>query len=230
MSIPDRIHFAKLIEHTLLRPDATGSDIKKICEEAIEHGFYSVCVHPFYVQRAGEFLSRTGVRLTTVISFPLGMTLRRVKIFEAKEAVMAGADELDIVMNIGEVKGGNWGSMREEISDIIAATPGVVHKIIIETHYLTKDEIIKASVVAKGEGAEYIKTSSGFASGGAVVSDIALIKTVTNGKIGIKAAGGIRTLKEARGFVEAGATRIGTSSGVNIMKELQYLEKTQKNC
>jgi deoxyribose-phosphate aldolase len=164
-------------------------------------------------------LSGTDVKLTTVIGFPLGMTLTRVKIYEAMEAVLLSADELDIVINLGAVKANNWGVVKKEISDLITATPEVTHKIIIETYYLTDDEKIKASLTAMEAGAEFVKTSTGFAPAGAVMGDIAIIKAATKGKIGIKAAGGIKTLKDVLSFVKAGATRIGTSSGVDIMKD-----------
>jgi deoxyribose-phosphate aldolase len=230
MNTKDEINVAQLIDHTLLKPDASVNDIEKMCIEAKEYGFYAVCINPFFLRKAGEMISGTGVRLVSVIGFPLGMTLRRVKLYEAKEAVSSGADELDIVMNIGAVKSGNWRSLRKEISDIIAATPGVVHKIIIETCYLTDEEKIKVSIAAMEEGAEFIKTSSGFGPGGAVVSDISLIRAATKEGIKIKASGGIRNLKDVLNCAGAGAARIGTSSGVKIMKELQFLEKTQKNC
>jgi len=210
---------AKLIDHTLLKPYSTETDIKKLCEGAKNYGFYSVCIHPFYIRIAREALSGTDVKATTVIGFPLGMTLSHVKMYEAVEAVLLGADELDIVINLGEAKANNWGHVKKEISDIVTATPDVIHKIIIESYYLTDDEKIKASLAAMEAGAEFIKTSTGFAPSGAILGDVAMIKNATQGKIGIKAAGGIKTLKEVLSFIEAGATRIGTSSGVDIMSE-----------
>lgn len=214
-----KLNIAKLIDHTLLKPDTTKTDIKRLCDDAKKYGFFSVCVHPFFIKTAREILSGTGIKITTPIGFPLGMTLPQVKIYEAMEAVLMGADELDIVINLGEVKANNWEAVKKEISDLITATPKVVHKIIIETCYLTDDEKIKASLTTMEAGAEFIKTSTGFAPTGAVIGDVAMIKTATKGKMGIKAAGGIRNLKDVLSFVEAGATRIGTSSGVDIMRE-----------
>lgn len=215
----NKLNIAKLIDHTLLKPDATETDIKKLCDEAKKYGFFSVCIHPFFIKIAREMLSGTDVKLTTVIGFPLGITLTRVKIYEAMEAVLLGADELDTVINLGAVKAKNWEAVKKEISNLVTATPGVMHKIIIETYYLTDDEKIKASLAAMEAGAEFIKTSTGFAPVGAIIGDVAMIKAATKGKIGIKAAGGIKTSKDVLSFVEAGATRIGTSSGVDIMNE-----------
>lgn len=216
----NKLDIAKLIDHTLLKPDATETDIIRLCNEAKGYGFFSVCVNPFYIRIAKRLLSGTDIRVTTVIGFPLGMTTTRVKTFEAMEAHLTGADELDIVINVGEAKANNWHTVKKDISDIIAATPEAVHKIIIETCYLSEDEKIKASLAALESGAEFIKTSTGFAPAGAVIRDVKIIKSVTKGKIGIKAAGGIRTLKDVLNFVKAGATRIGTTSGVNIIKEV----------
>lgn len=214
----NRLNIAKLIDHSLLKPDALKEDIEKLCKEAEEYGFFSVCIHPYFVGMAKKMLAGNDIKLTTVIGFPLGVTLTRVKIFEAMECVQDGAQELDIVINIGAAKAGRWDVVKREISDLLMATPETVHKIIIETHYLTDEEKIKASLIAIEVGAEFIKTSTGFAPRGATVKDIAMIKAVTNGKIGIKAAGGIRTLKDAVELIEAGATRIGTSHGVEIIK------------
>lgn len=211
---------ARLIDHTLLRPDATETEIVQLCKEAEKYGFYSVCIHPFYVKKAREILARTDIRISTVTGFPLGMTLPQAKIYEAIESVMRGADELDIVMNISQAKSNNWKAVEREISDIIRATPGTVHKIIIETCYLTDNEKKKASSIVVDAGAEFIKTSTGFGPSGAKIRDIEIIKSATGGNIGIKAAGGIKTLEDVIAFIDAGASRIGTSSGVEIMREV----------
>jgi len=208
-----------LIDHTLLRPDATDADIASLCGYAEKYGFYSVCIHPAFIKMARQELSQSHVRISTVIGFPTGLTLSRVKIYEALEAVLNGADELDMVMNLGFAKSGKWNSLAQEISDIITVTPGATHKVIIETCYLSDDEKKKASEIAMNAGAEFIKTSTGFGPAGASVKDVKLIRSITKGRIGIKAAGGIKTLKEAMALIDAGATRIGTSSGVEIMKE-----------
>jgi deoxyribose-phosphate aldolase len=210
---------AKILDYSLLRPDATEADIIKLCEESVAHAFHSVCIHPAFIHTAREALFRAHVKVCTVIGFPFGMTLPRVKTYEAMEAQLGGADELDIVLNIGLIKSGGWDAAEREIDEIIAATPGAVHKVIIEACYLTDDEKERACLAVERSGAEFIKTSTGFGTGGAEIHDIKLIKSVTRGKIGIKAAGGINTLSDVLGFIQAGATRIGTSTGVEIMKE-----------
>lgn len=215
----DKLNMAGLIDHSLLQPEATEADVVKLCEEAKRYGFFSVCVYPSYIKMAKEFLSGSKVRISTVIGFPSGMTSSGAKIYEALEAVILGADELDIVMNIGTAKSGRWNTVEQEITDILTATPGSVHKIIIETCYLTEDEKKKATSMVTETGAEFVKTSTGFGTAGATVQDVKLIKSITKGKTGIKAAGGIKTVKDIRAFIEAGATRIGTSAGVEIMKE-----------
>jgi deoxyribose-phosphate aldolase len=212
---------AKLIDHTLLRPDATVNDIRKLCSESLELGFHSVCVHPSFVPLAKEMLSGSAVRVTSVIGFPLGMSLARVKVFEAIEALLKGAEELDIAMNIGMAKSGQWGPVRKDISDVISATKGIIHKVIIETCYLERDEKITAARMVADTGAEFVKTSTGFGPGGATLEDIQLIKSVVKDECSIKASGGIKTLSQVREFIEAGAARIGTSSGLEIMREVK---------
>jgi deoxyribose-phosphate aldolase len=213
------INIAGLIDHTLLRPDAAEAEIIKLCDEAKEHGFFSVCIHPSFIKAARDSLSGTDVRISTVIGFPLGMTLSKVKAFESVESVSSGADELDIVMNIGLAKSGRWGDVEKDISTVVSAAPEALHKIIIETCYLTDEEKKEATRTLMNAGAGFIKTSTGFGPAGASVEDVRLIRSVTGGKIGIKAAGGIKRLEDLLRFVEAGATRIGTSSGVAIIKE-----------
>ncbi|RJR20177.1 MAG: deoxyribose-phosphate aldolase [Nitrospiraceae bacterium] len=210
---------AKLIDHTLLRPDATRADVLQLCDEAVRYGFFAVCVHPYFSAIAKEALFKSHVKVAAVIGFPLGMTLSAVKIYEAMQTVLNGADELDVVINTGLAKSGEWDAVKKEISDIVTATPEAVHKIIIETCYLTDDEKKKACKAVIEAGADYIKTSTGFGPSGAVIRDVQLIKTLTKGKPGIKAAGGIKTFAQAKALIEAGATRIGTSSGAAIMKE-----------
>ena len=211
---------ARLIDHTLLRPDATDSEVLKLCDEAQQYSFHSVCVHPAFIRTAREALFKSHVRVAAVIGFPLGMTLPQVKVYEAMEAVVCGADELDVVINVGLAKSNEWSAVTKEISDIVSATADTVHKIIIEACYLTDDEKMMACTAVMDAGAAYIKTSTGFGPSGASLKDVELIKSVIKGNIGIKAAGGIKTLKEAEAFIRAGATRIGTSSGVSMMKEI----------
>ncbi len=210
---------ARLIDHTMLKPDITVPDIEKLCGEAGEHGFHSVCVPPCYIKYASNALFETHVKIATVIGFPLGYSLLRVKIYEAIEAAMNGADELDIVMNISLAKSGKWDEVEGELSDIIFATNSAVHKIIIETCYLTEDEKKQACQVVMNSGAAYIKTSTGFGKEGARIEDVELIRSVSGTRLAIKASGGIKSLADVKAFVNAGASRIGTSSGTSIMKE-----------
>lgn len=223
-----KLDIAKLIDHTNLRADATEEDIMQLCDEAVTHGFFSVCIHPCFIRKAREKLSGTGIRVSTVIGFPLGSTLTQVKVYEAVESVLAGADELDMVINASWARAYEWDSVEKEISDVIAATPGLTHKVIIETCYLSDDQKKRAAQAVINSGGEFVKTSTGYAPAGAVVKDVALIRSVTKGMVGIKAAGGIQHVKDIRAFLKAGATRIGTSSGVQIMKEAGKSPKTSK--
>ncbi len=216
----NRLEIAGLIDHTLLRADATEEEIVMLCEEAKKYGFFSVCINPSFVEKAAEVLSKTGVKVATVIGFPLGTSLTKVKVYEAIESVLNGADELDIVINPGLARANKWEAVEKEIALVIAATPGVTHKIIIETAYLKDDEKVRASLAVMNAGGEFVKTSTGFAPSGAVVKDVELIRSATKGAVGIKASGGIKSLKDVKAFVKAGATRIGTSSGVRIMEEI----------
>ncbi len=212
---------ASLIEHTLLRANATQEEIVKLCEEAKKYGFASVCVNPIYVSLCKQLLKGTDVKVCTVIGFPLGATTTTVKVIEAKEAIANGADEVDMVINIGALKSGNYQLVLDDIKAVREATRGKILKVIIETAYLTKEEKIKACELAKQAGADFVKTSTGFAPTGATVEDVALMKSVVGPTIGVKASGGIRTLEDAIKMVKAGATRIGTSTSLAIVKEGQ---------
>ena len=214
------MNISKIIDHTLLMPDAREEAIVKLCEEAMQYGFYSVCLYPVFIKKAGKVLFGSHVKISSVIGFPSGATLPEVKIYEAIEAVLNGADELDIVLNIGSLKSGNWQSVAKELEGIIAATPEALHKIIIETCYLDDEEKKRVCDIIIKSGAEFIKTSTGFGPAGAEIKDVKLLKSIAGDEIGIKAAGGIRTLKDVVAFRDAGATRIGTSSGVEIINEL----------
>jgi deoxyribose-phosphate aldolase len=211
---------ARLIDHSLLKPDATYADIKSLCDDALQFGFHSVCIQPHFVKPVKELLRYSDVRVSTVIGFPLGMTLTEVKVYEAMNVSLLGADELDIVINIGALKSGDWETVRRDISNVITATKGFIHKTIIETCYLNNDEKRKVVEISLEAGSEFIKTSTGFGPRGALVKDIKLIKGIVGDAAGIKAAGGIRTLKHVLNMLKAGATRIGTSAGVNILREL----------
>jgi deoxyribose-phosphate aldolase len=211
---------ARLIDYSLLKPDAAYADIKSLCDDALQLGFHSVCIQPHFVKPVKELLRYSDVRVSTVIGFPLGMTLTEVKVYEAMNVSLLGADELDIVINIGALKSGDWETVRRDISNVITATKGFIHKTIIETCYLNDDEKRKVVEISLEAGSEFIKTSTGFGPRGALVRDIKLIKGIVGDAAGIKAAGGIRTLKHVLNMLKAGATRIGTSAGVNILREL----------
>jgi deoxyribose-phosphate aldolase len=217
----NRETIAGAIDHTLLSSDATYGDIDNLCKEALDFGFHSVCINPSFVKRSKDLLNDSAVKVTTVIGFPLGADLTDVKVYEAMNGALLGADELDIVINISALKSGDWKTVRKDLSDVIMATRGLIHKAIIETCYLNEDEKKKAVMIALDAGAEFIKTSTGFGPKGAEREDVRLIKSLVGDGAGIKAAGGIRTLKQVVDFIEAGATRIGTSSGVGIMREIQ---------
>jgi deoxyribose-phosphate aldolase len=207
----------KYIDHTLLKPEATPQDIRCLCREATEHKFAAVCVNPCYVDLAVSLLAGTGVKVATVIGFPLGANLSIVKAFEAKQAILHGADELDMVINVGAAKLGLWDGILYDIQQVLVEAQGRPVKIIVETGLLTEEEKERVCQIVLKSGAQYIKTSTGFVPGGATVADIALFKSILGDKIGIKASGGIRTREEAIAMIAAGATRLGTSKGVAIV-------------
>lgn len=215
----DASQLARLIDHTLVRPDATLNDLFAACEDAKKYGFASVVVNGCYVVRAREFLTGTLVKVCAVAGFPYGANTTTVKIFEAMEAIQNGASEIDFVVNVGMVKSGKFDAVEVDIKNIITMTPNKVHKVILETGRLTKDEIIRLCEIAMRAGAEYVKTSTGFGSRGATVDDVRLIKKIVGSECRIKASGGIRDLAAVTSLVEAGAERIGTTSGPAIMDE-----------
>ncbi|MDI6641273.1 MAG: deoxyribose-phosphate aldolase [Elusimicrobiota bacterium] len=206
-----------MIDHTLLKPNATQEEIGKLCEEAKKYGFASVCVNPAYVSMCASLLKNTGIRVCTVVGFPLGATTPTVKAIEARDAIANGADEIDMVINIGALKSGNYQLVLDDIKAVREATKGKILKVILETAYLTRDEKIKGCLLAKEAGADFVKTSTGFGPSGATVEDIMLMREAVGPTMGIKAAGGIRTLEDAKKMVEAGATRIGASASVAIV-------------
>jgi len=220
----DAGQLAQLIDHTLVRPDATLDDLFVVCEDAKKYGFSSVVVNGCHVIRAQEILKGTLVKVCAVAGFPLGANTTTVKIVEAMEAMKNGASEIDFVINIGLVKSGRFDAVEVEIKNIIAMTPKKVHKVILETGRLTQDEIIRLCEIAMRSGAEFVKTSTGFGPRGATVDDVRLIKTVVGSVCRIKASGGIRNLAELTSLVEAGAERIGTSAGPTIMEEYYRLQ------
>ncbi len=209
---------AGILDVSLLKPDATREDLTRHCGEAREYGFYSVCVQPCYVADARRLLEGSPVRLCTVIGFPLGATTTPVKVVEAMEAVQNGADELDIMINLGMLKSRRYGSLSIEIKNIMNMTPQVIHKVILETGYLTDEEKVEACRLALEAGAEFIKTSTGFGPA-ATVEDVRLIRQAVGSKARVKASGGIRDLATVEAFVRACANRIGTSTGVSILRE-----------
>lgn len=209
----------KYIDHTNLKANATKKDIEKLCDEAIKYKFASVCVNPYYVSLANELLIRSDVMVCTVIGFPLGQNTTAVKEYEAIQAVEEGADEIDMVINIAALKDKNYDYVKKEIETIRDSIEGTTLKVIIETCYLTEEEIIKMTEICNETYVNFIKTSTGFGTNGAKLSDIELMNKHKMDYLEIKASGGIKKYKEACEFIEKGATRIGTSNGVSIMNE-----------
>ena len=206
------------IDHTNLKMDASIRDIEKLCDEAIKYQFASVCVHPYYVSLASELLKDTNVEVCTVIGFPLGMNTTATKVYEAIGAVENGATEIDMVINIGALKDKDYEYIKEEIEEIRDSIDGKVLKVIIETCYLTKEEIVKMTEICNETFVNFIKTSTGFGTSGATIEDIELINKTKSNVLEIKASGGIKNYDTALEMIEAGATRLGTSSGVKIME------------
>ena len=208
----------KLIDHTLLKPDASIEAIKKLCEEAREYKFASVCVNPCFVPLAAEMLKGSGVKVCTVIGFPLGATLPSVKKFEAEEAVKAGAEEIDMVLNVSMAKEHDYDYIAKEVALVKEGCHGRLLKVILETCLLDDDEIIECSKASVRGNADYVKTSTGFSKGGATVHAVELMRKAVGPNIGVKASGGIHNRAEAEAMVKAGASRIGASCGVQIVK------------
>ncbi|HGL8778813.1 TPA: deoxyribose-phosphate aldolase [Streptococcus suis] len=211
----------KYIEHTILKPETTQEQVEKILAEAKEYDFASVCVNPTWVALAAESLKDSDVKVCTVIGFPLGANTPAVKAFETKDAISNGADEIDMVINIGALKTGNYDLVLEDIKAVVAASGDKLVKVIIEACLLTDDEKVKACQLSQEAGADYVKTSTGFSTGGATVADVALMRKTVGPDMGVKASGGARSYEDAIAFIEAGASRIGASSGVAIMNGAQ---------
>jgi deoxyribose-phosphate aldolase len=209
-----------MIDHTLLKPDATADKIAQLCFEAKKYHFASVCVNPSYVQLCADLLKGTDVIVCTVIGFPLGATATEVKAFEAKNAIEHGATEIDMVMNIGALKAGDNELVAHDIHEVaeVVHAAGALLKVIIETALLTDEEKVIACLLAKEAGADFVKTSTGFSGGGATVHDVALMRRAVGPELGVKASGGIHSAEEAEQMIAAGATRIGASAGVKIVK------------
>jgi deoxyribose-phosphate aldolase len=213
--------WASLIDHTLLKPEASDEDIKRLCAEAATYRFASVCVNPTWVRAAACNLQGAGVPVCTVIGFPLGANLPDVKAYEARRAIFDGAREVDMVINVGALKSGDDCLVEHDIRSVVEAAHeyNVICKVIIETALLTDDEKVRACLAAKKAGADFVKTSTGFSKGGATVADVALMRRTVGSDLGVKASGGVKGLEDARKMVEAGATRIGASVGVKIAQE-----------
>ncbi|UJL44882.1 deoxyribose-phosphate aldolase [Virgibacillus sp. NKC19-16] len=211
---------AKYIDHTALKPDTTKETIKQIVDEAREYEFASVCVNPYWVPFCYENLKDTSIKICTVIGFPLGATSTASKVFETEQAIKDGATEVDMVINVGELKSKNDEAVQADIKSVVsAAKDRALTKVIIETSLLSNDEKIRACKLAKEAGADFVKTSTGFSGGGATVEDIKLMRQTVGSEMGIKASGGVRDNKSTIEMIDAGATRIGASSGIEIVKE-----------
>lgn len=220
--IPADQAIARTIDHTLLKPNATAEQIAQLCYEARKYHFASVCVNPSYVKLCAQLLRDTeDVAVCTVIGFPLGATTAEVKAYETSKAIADGATEIDMVINVGALKSKDWDLVYEDISRVVATAHagGALCKVILETALLSDDEIVAASEISKQAGADFVKTSTGFGPGGATVEDVALMRRVVGPGMGVKASGGVRTLEDAQKMIAAGATRIGASAGVRIVKE-----------
>ncbi len=215
-----RSGLAAYIDHTLLKPDASRAQIEAVCAEAKQYRFASVCVNPCWIPVVAEELKGTGIAPCCVIGFPLGASFSSIKAEEARTAVSAGAKEIDMVINIGAVKSGDWELVRKDIAAVNDAKGPTKLKVIMETCLLTDEEKIQVCKIAKETGADFVKTSTGFSTGGATVHDVALMRKTVGPDMGVKASGGIRTLEDALSMIEAGANRLGASAGVKIVEAL----------
>ena len=209
----------RYFDHTLLKPDATSAQIKALCQEARHYYFASVCVNPDFVPLAKEELKGSGVKVCTVIGFPLGAMSSKAKAFEAKDAIEMGAEEVDMVLNVSKAKEGDFKGVEEDIAMVKKACGKTLLKVILETCLLNDEEIVACCKAAMAAGADYVKTSTGFSKGGATVKDVALMRKTVGDKLGVKASGGVHSLEEANALIEAGASRIGASASVKIMDE-----------
>ena len=213
----DKKTIASMIDHTLLKPEATPAQVEKLCAEAAEYHFASVCVNPVYIPLAARLLDGTGVKVCCVVGFPLGAIAPEQKAAEAASCAAMGAEELDMVIHVGAAKAGDWALVQRDIAGVVKAAAGRTVKVIIETCLLTDEEKVKACEAAKAAGADFVKTSTGFSTGGATTHDIALMRKTVGPEMGVKASGGIRDYATARAMIEAGANRIGASAGIEIV-------------
>ena len=213
----DKKTIAAMIDHTLLKPEATPAQIERLCAEAAEYHFASVCVNPVYIPLAARLLKGTGVKVCCVVGFPLGAIAPEQKAAEAASCAAMGAEELDMVIHVGAAKAGDWALVQRDIEGVVKAAAGHTVKVIIETCLLTDEEKVKACEAAKAAGAHFVKTSTGFSTGGATTHDIALMRKTVGPEMGVKASGGIRDYETAMAMIEAGANRIGASAGIAIV-------------
>src|SRR5690606_39902169 len=214
-------NIASYIDHTLLKPESTESQVIQLCKEAAEFKFASVCVNPTWVETAAAELAGTEVKVCTVIGFPLGASTPETKAFETTDAISKGAGEIDMVLNVGALKSGNTDHVKKDIEAVVNAAKGkAIVKVILETCLLTDEEKAAASRLSKEAGADFVKTSTGFSTGRATVEDVKLMRETVGPDLGVKASGGVRSLEDVQAMIEAGATRIGASSGVKIMQGL----------
>lgn len=213
----DKKTIASMIDHTLLKPEATPAQVEKLCAEAAEYHFASVCVNPVYIPLAARLLKDTGVKVCCVVGFPLGAIAPEQKAAEAASCAAMGVEELDMVIHIGAARAGDWALVQRDIEGVVKAAAGRTVKVIIETCLLTDEEKVKACEAAKAAGAHFVKTSTGFSTGGATTHDIALMRKTVGPEMGVKASGGIRDYATAMAMIEAGANRIGASAGIEIV-------------
>lgn len=213
------MNYNKMIDHTVLKADTPLETIKRICDEAMEYGFASVCINPCHVAYCADYLKDSDVNVCTVIGFPLGANTSAVKAFETRDAIANGADEIDMVMNIGALKDKNYDLVRDDVKAVVEAANGTLVKVILETCLLTEDEIKKACELCVEAKADYVKTSTGFSTRGATIEDVRIMKEAVHGKAKVKAAGGVRTPEDMVKIVAAGADRIGTSAGCSLVKK-----------
>ncbi|WP_282019907.1 deoxyribose-phosphate aldolase [Planomicrobium okeanokoites] len=215
-------NIASYIDHTLLKPESTKEQVIELCKEAAEYEFASVCVNPSYVETAAAELKDSKVKVCTVIGFPLGASTSETKAFETKDAIAKGAEEIDMVVNIGAIKSGDSELVKNDIQAVVEAAKGkAIVKVIIEASLLTDEEKVLASRLSKEAGADFVKTSTGFSTGGATVADVKLMRETVGSELGVKASGGVRSLEDVQAMIDAGASRIGASSGVQIMQGLK---------
>ncbi|MBS5937400.1 deoxyribose-phosphate aldolase [Clostridium sp.] len=208
---------AKMIDHTILKPEATEKEVEKLCKEALEYNFASVCINPSMVEKAAEMLEGSDVKVCTVIGFPLGATTTEVKAFETEDVIKKGATEVDMVINVGKLKEGNLDYVKKDIEAVVKAAKGkALTKVIIETCLLTDEEKVTACKLSKEAGADFVKTSTGFSTGGATAKDIKLMRETVGEELGVKASGGVRSLEDAELMIENGASRIGASASIAI--------------